>query len=144
MKVLLDTSVLVAALVEPHPEHLRALPWFAKGKSRTTELVISSHSIAELYAVLSTLPVSPRISPGLAWRLIHESVEPRVSIVPLSSSDYLATVKYMSDMGLSGGAVYDALIVKAAQKCGADRIVTFNMNDFKRVWPEGADRIVGP
>ena len=144
MKVLLDTSVLVAALVEPHPEHQRALPWFAKGKSRTTELVISSHSIAELYAVLSTLPVSPRISPGLAWRLIHESVEPRVSIVPLTSSDYLATIKHMSDMGLSGGAVYDALIVKSAQKCGADRIVTFNMNDFKRVWPEGADRIVAP
>ena len=142
MKVLLDTSVLVAALVEPHPEHLRALPWFSKGKS--TELVISSHSIAELYAVLSTLPVSPRISPGLAWRLIRESVEPRVFIVPLSSHDYLATIKHMSDMGLSGGAVYEALIVKAAQKCGADRIVTFNMSDFKRVWPEGADRIFAP
>jgi predicted nucleic acid-binding protein len=144
MKVLLDTSVLVAALVEPHPEHQRALPWLTKGKSRTTELVISSHSIAELYAVLSTLPVSPRISPGLAWRLIHESVEPRVSIVLLSSADYLATIKHMSDMGLSGGAVYDGLIVKAAQKSGAARIVTINMNDFKRVWPEGADHIVAP
>jgi predicted nucleic acid-binding protein len=144
MKVLLDTSVLVAALVEPHPEHQRALPWFTKGKSRATELVVSSHSIAELYAVLSTLPVSPRITPGLAWRLIHESVEPRVSVVPLSSSDYLATIKRMSDMGLSGGAVYDALIVKAAQKSGAARIVTFNVNDFKRVWPEGADSIVAP
>jgi predicted nucleic acid-binding protein len=144
MKVLLDTSVLVAALVEPHPEHQRALPWLAKAKSKSTELVVSSHSIAELYAVLSTLPVSPRISPGLAWRLIHESVEPRVSLVPLSSSDYLATIKYMSAMGLSGGAVYDALIVKAAQKSEAARLITFNVNDFKRVWPEGADRIVAP
>lgn len=144
MKVLLDTSVLVAALVEPHPEHQRALPWLTKGKSRTAELVISSHSIAELYAVLSTLPVSPRISPAHAWRLIHESVEPRVSLVPLSTSDYLATIKYMSDMGFSGGVIYDALIVKTAQKSGADRIVTFNVNDFKRVWPEGSDRIVAP
>jgi predicted nucleic acid-binding protein len=144
MKVLLDTSVLVAALVEPHPEHQRALPWLTKEKSRTAELVISSHSIAELYAVLSTLPVSPRILPGLAWRLIHESVESRVSIVPLSSTDYLVTIKHMSDMGLSGGAVYDALIVKAAQKGGVARIVTFNVNDFKRVWPEGADRIIAP
>ena len=144
MKVLLDTSVLVAALVEPHPEHQRALPWLSKNKPRASELVISSHSIAELYAVLSTLPVSPRISPGLAWRLIHESVEPRVSIVPLSSSDYLATIKHMSDLGFSGGAVYDALIVKAAQKSEAARIVTFNVNDFKRVWPEGADHIIAP
>ncbi len=144
MKVLLDTSVLVAALVEPHPEHLRALPWLTRPKSKSGELVISSHSIAEVYAVLSTLPVSPRISPGLAWRLIHESIEPNVSIVSLTSSEYMATVKRLSDLGLSGGAVYDALIVKAAQKSGADRIVTFNMNDFRRVWPEGANRIVAP
>jgi predicted nucleic acid-binding protein len=144
MKVLLDTSVLVAALVKPHPEHLRALPWLTRSKSKTNELVIASHTIAELYAVLSTLPVSPRISPGLAWRLIHESIEPNISIVSLTSSEYMATVKNLSDLGLSGGTVYAALIVKAAQKNGADRIVTFNTNDFKRVWPEGANRIVEP
>jgi predicted nucleic acid-binding protein len=90
------------------------------------------------------LPVSPRISPGLAWRLIHESIEPNVSIISLTASEYSATVKHLSELGLSGGAVYDALIVKAAQKSGADRIVTFNMNDFRRVWPEGANRIVAP
>ncbi len=144
MKVLLDTSVLVAALVEPHPEHQRALPWLTKAKSKSNEALISSHTIAEVYAVLSTLPVSPRISPGLAWRLIHESIEPRVTVVPLSTSDYFATIKHLSDLGLSGGAVYDALIIKAAQKSGADRIVTFNMNDFKRVWPEGASHIAAP
>ena len=144
MKVLLDTSVLVAALVKPHPEHLRSLPWLTKSKSKSNELVIASHTIAELYAVLSTLPVSPRISPGLAWRLIHESIEPNVSIVSLTSSDYSAIVKHLSDLGLSGGTVYDALIVKAAQKSGAGRIVTLNTNDFKRVWPEGANRIVEP
>ena len=144
MKVLLDTSVLVAALVEPHPEHLRALPWLTKSKSKSNDLVIAAHTVAEVYAVLSTLPVSPRISPGLAWRLIHESIEPNVSIVSLTSSEYIATVKRLSDLGLSGGVVYDALIVKAAQKSGADRIVTFNMNDFKRIWPEGTGRIVAP
>ncbi len=144
MKVLLDTSVLVAALVEPHPEHLRALPWLTKAKSKSNDLVMASHTIAEVYAVLSTLPVSPRISPGLAWRLIHESIEPNVSIVSLTSSEYIATVKRLSDLGLSGGVVYDALIVRAAQKSGADRIVTFNIHDFKRIWPEGASRIAAP
>lgn len=144
MKVLLDTSVLVTALVEPHPEHLRALPWLTSAKSKSSELVISSHTIAEVYAVLSTLPVSPRISPGLAWRLINESILSKVSVVSLTSSEYIATVKHLSDLGLSGGAVYDALIVKAAVKSGADRVVTFNMNDLRRVWPEGASRIVTP
>lgn len=144
MNVLLDTSVLVAALVEPHPEHQRALPWLTKAKTKSSDVMISAHTIAEVYAVLSTLPVSPKISPGLAWRLIRESVEPRVTVVPLSTSDYLATIKPLSDLGLSGGAVYDALIIKAAQKGGAERIVTLNMNDFKRIWPEGASRIIEP
>jgi predicted nucleic acid-binding protein len=144
MKAMLDTSVLAAALVEPHPEHLRALPWLAKTKPKSSELVISSHTIAELYAVLSTLPVSPRISPGQAWQLIHESIEPRVSIVSLTSSEYIATVKHLSELRLSGGAIYDALIAKAAQKSGADRLVTFNTKDFMRVWPEGQGRIVSP
>jgi hypothetical protein len=35
-------------------------------------------------------------------------------------------------------------IIKAAQKGGAERIVTLNVNDFKRVWPEGAGSIVEP
>jgi predicted nucleic acid-binding protein len=144
MKVLLDTSVLVAALVEPHPEHKRSFPWLSGTKSKSSEVVISSHTLAELYAVLTTLPVSPKISPGLAARLIHESVEPRATIVPLSTSDYLATIRRLSDLGFSGGAVYDALIIKAAQKSGADRIVTLNTRDFKRIWPEGTSRIVEP
>ncbi len=144
MKILFDTSVLVAALVDPHPQHHRAFPWLKKARKDEFELIVSAHSVAELYAVLSTLPVSPRITPGMAWRLIHESVEPYASIVSLSSSDYLTTIRRMSDLALSGGAVYDAVIAKAAQKSGADRILTFNVNDFKRVWPEGGERITAP
>ena len=65
-------------------------------------------------------------------------------IVPLLSSDYLATIKRMNDLGITGGAVYDALIVRAAQKSGASRIVTFNVNDYKRIWPEEPERITAP
>jgi len=144
MKILLDTSVLVAALVEPHPQHDRALPWLRKAKDEELELAVSSHTLAELYAVLSTLPVSPRITPGLALRLIRESVEPAASVISLSSSDYLTTIKRMSELGISGGAIYDALIVRAAQKAEADRVLTFNVSDFKRIWPEGAAHIAAP
>ena len=144
MKILLDTSVFVAALVEPHPQHSRALPWLAKARAGDFDLVVSAHTIAELYAVLTTLPVSPRITPGLAWRLIHEDVEAIASIVSLSTSEYFAVVRRMNDLGLSGGAIYDAIIVKAAQKGGANRVFTFNVSDFKRIWPEGAAHITAP
>lgn len=124
--------------------HNRAVPWLKKAKANEFELFAASHTIAELYAVLTTLPVSPRITPGLAWRLIHESVEPIATVVSLSSSDYLTIIKRMSDLGFSGGSVYDALLVKSAQKSEVDRILTFNVNDFKRIWPEGETHIAVP
>ena len=142
MKVLFDTSVLVAALVASHPAHERAIPLLKKAIDEKIDLIVSSHTLAELYAVLTTLPVSPRIAPGVARRLIHENIESVATIIALSSSDYLATVKHMSELGISGGAVYDALIVKAAQKADAKQLVTLNAGDFRRVWPEGKDHIV--
>ena len=42
----------------------------------------------------------------------------------------------MADLGLSGGTVYDALIAKAAQKSKVERLLTFNPDDFTRVWPD--------
>lgn len=141
IKVLFDTSVLVAAIVEPHPIHGQALSWLKRAKKKEFEFLISSHSLAELYAVLTTLPVNPRISPRTACHLIHEDIETSAKIIPLSSADYISTIRRMADLGLSGGCMYDALIAKAANKSGADRLLTFNVDDFKRVWPEGKNII---
>jgi len=144
MKVLLDTSVLVAALVGSHPAHDRALPWLVRAKEGRIDLVVASHSIAELYAVLTTLPLSPRITPGVARRLMQEDIESTATLIALSNAEYLAVVKRMSELGIPGGAIYDALIVKAAQKAEVKQIVTLNSGDFKRVWPEGKEHIAAP
>jgi predicted nucleic acid-binding protein len=144
MKVLFDTSVLVAALVRPHPLHERGLFWLKKARAQEFELIVSAHTLVELFAVLTTLPVSPRITPGLAWRLIHESVEPISSVVSLSISDYFSTIKHLSELAVPGAVIYDALILRAAQKTKADRVLTFNVKDFKRVWPDGEPRILEP
>lgn len=55
MRVLLDTSVLVAAMVEAHPAHERALPWLQRVEAGIDSGVVAAHSVAELYAVLTTL-----------------------------------------------------------------------------------------
>ena len=144
MKILFDTSVLVAALVQPHPLHERALFWFKKGVAKEFEIIISSHTFAELYAVLTTLPVSPRITPGLAWRLIQESIDPVSSVVSLSTSDYFSTIKRISHLGVPGAIIYDALILRAAQKSRADRVLTFNVKDFKRISSDGEPQILEP
>jgi len=137
MKTLFDTSVLVAAIVEPHPMHTRALPWLQRAKAGEIDFLVAGHTLAELYAVLTTLPLKPRVSPLTAWRLVHDNVETSAKIVSLSPSDYKDTVKHISELGLTGGIIYDALIVKAAQKSGVERLLTFNADDFIRLWPGG-------
>jgi len=144
MKVLFDTSVLVAAIIQVHPVHDRALPWLQRAKAGKVEFLVASHTLAELYAVLSTLPVSPRIPAATAWRLVKDNVQRAARIIGLSASDYRATLTHVSELGLSGGIIYDALIMKAALKGEADRLLTLNADDFRRAWPGREDIVFVP
>jgi len=144
MKILFDTSVIIAALVESHPMHQRAFPWLKQSKKNEFELIIACHTIAELYAVLSVLPTKPRISPAVAWRLVHENIETIGKIVSLTAAEYSSVIKKISERGLVGGITYDALIAKVAEKSKVEQLLTLNSDHFKRVWPEGEKIIVSP
>jgi len=144
MKILFDTSLIVAALVDTHPMHERAFPWVKRSKAKEFELVIAGHTLSELYAVLSTLPIKPRIPPSVAWRLIHENIESTAKIVSLTPAEYISTIRRMPELGIAGGTVYDALIAKVAQKSKVERLITLNTEHFRRVWPEGKKIICLP
>jgi predicted nucleic acid-binding protein len=144
MKTLFDTSVIIASLIEAHPMHHRAFPWLRQAKERDFELIVAGHTVAELYAVLSSLPTKPRISPAVAWKLIRENIAAVGKIVSLTATEYSAALMKISEMGLAGGITYDALIAKVAEKSKVERLLTLNSNHFKRVWPEGEEIIVSP
>jgi predicted nucleic acid-binding protein len=144
MKTLFDTSVIIAALVEAHPMHQRAFPWLKQANEKNFELIVAGHTVAELYAVLSALPTKPRISPAVAWRLVHENVETVARIVSLTAAEYSSVIKKISEQGLVGGITYDALIAKVAEKSKVEQLLTLNSDHFKRVWPEGEKIIVSP
>jgi predicted nucleic acid-binding protein len=103
MRVLLDTSVHVAAMVEAHPLHDNALPWLQRVKIRMHEGFVAAHSIAELYSILTTLPIQPRIPHVVARRLIRQSVITCCEVVPLSDEDYAAVIDHLSELGIVGG-----------------------------------------
>ncbi len=124
--------------------HALAFPWLARVKAGEVELFVSTHTLAELYAILTSLPLRPRLSPAVARQLIGEVSAAAAALVELSASDYTRVVTRMSELGLAGGVVYDALIAQAAEKSGVERLLTFNERDFRRVWPEGHGIIVKP
>lgn len=144
MTILFDTSVLVAALVKAHPLHERAVSWLKRAKTGEMTMVISSHTLAELYAVLTTMPVSPRISPDMAWRLIHENIEKTATVISMDAADYTETILRLKERGFSGGIVYDALIFFAAIKSKAATLLTLNAADFVRLKQQEDIKIIEP
>jgi len=141
VKALLDTSVLVPAFVGSLPRHAPALACYRTSLAEGNELFVAAHSLAEVYAVLTRLPVRPRISGGAARRIIRENIVARSRVVSLAARDHDAVLDRMADLGLTGGTVYDALIVQAALKAKVDKLFTFNAAHFRRVWPRAGDRL---
>jgi predicted nucleic acid-binding protein len=144
VKILFDTSVLVAAMVESHPHHALALPWLQRVQQKSEVGVLAAHTLAELYAVLTRLPVHPRIPPSVAVQLIRTNVLTICKVVALSGDDYITLLDHLANVGIMGGAVYDAVLLHTAQKANVDQIVTLNESDFRRVYPLLADRVVSP
>ena len=144
MKVLVDTSVLVAATVEKHSAHAVALPWLQRAKAGTITGLVAAHSLAELYSILTTLPIQPRILPAIAHQLIKHNILDHLEVVTLTKEDYAALIEYLSEAELLGGVTYDALILCAAWKANVDQVVTLNEKDFRRIYPGLSEKIVSP
>jgi predicted nucleic acid-binding protein len=143
MKVLMDTSVLVAGMLSDHVHHAHAQPWLHRAKAGAFEALVSGHSLAEVYSVLTRLPRTPRITPGEAGKLIQSNLASH-TVVTLSDKDYVKLIEDLADAGLAGGVVYDAVIARAAELANVDHLLTLNVSHFQRIWPAGVSRIVSP
>ena len=133
MDIFFDTTVLVAASVQNHPHFGRARPALQRVARGQDKGFISAHSTAEVYAVLTRLPVRPRILPLEALRLITENILPHFEQVGITKRDYLDALNIVGNGGWGGGKIYDALLLCSAAKCSVDRIYTFNLEDFRRL-----------
>jgi predicted nucleic acid-binding protein len=142
MKVLMDTSTIVAGVLPTHPQNAAAKAWLMKANARTFDFYISLHTIAELYSVLTRLPVKPPISPTQAHGLIHANILSCAQTVAIDETNYIDLVNHLSQAGFRGGIIYDAIIARAAELAQVDLLVTLNVSHFQRVWPGGASRVV--
>jgi len=66
-------------------------------------------------------------------------------LVPLSPKEYSKTIEDASSSDVRGGKIYDALLLTAAIKSGAERIYTFNVAHFLSIAPPNiGSQIVAP
>src|SRR5262249_53483914 len=141
-KVFFDTSVLVAALTRAHAHHPRALVW-VEACGKRVDGIVSWHGLAELWSVLTRLPVSPPVPPVLAERML-DRLRHRLRTVTVSPRAYRKALRRCSERGFRSGAVFDALHLVAAEEARAEMFLTFNADDFDRLVVEGGPRIVVP
>ena len=111
MKWLFDSSVLVAVFYADHVHHVPSARAF---RAATKEDFCAVHTLAEVYATLTGLPVRPRIT-GAEGIAIIKQIRDRLSLVALDDTEYVSALESASEK-IVGGAAYDALIAHCANE----------------------------
>jgi predicted nucleic acid-binding protein len=107
-------------MVETHPAHARALPWLQRIHAGAVVGIVAAHALAEVYAVLTRLPVHPRITPQLANQVITHNIIDHCTVIALNADDYIQILTDLAGSGLIGGVTYDALAVYTARQTAVD------------------------
>lgn len=129
-----DTSVLVAAFLSWHEHHRPALAALGKILKEEGEIGLPSPVLFETYSVLTRLPGAQRLAPAIALEILQKSLQgvSRLLPAPHTQWDVLAG---LADRLVTGGAVYDALILESIRQAGITRVLTLNVKHFRRLTP---------
>jgi predicted nucleic acid-binding protein len=119
------------------------LPWLQQVQTQAIQGIICTRTLAELYRVLTSLPIKPRLSPRITKQLIDTNLR-HFEIIPLTTEDYQQVVEQMVNLNIMGGVIYDALIAQIAIKHNIDQIVTLNAKDFTRLSNQIAQLVIVP
>ena len=141
MREFFDTSVLVAVFLGDHPHHKASANAFSEAAKERSSC--AAHSLAEVYATLTSLPIKPMIAPEQALLFLGD-VRSRLSLIALDEEEYFSTIERASERRISGGRVYDALLLRCAVKAKAETIYTWNLKHFQGLAPELASKIITP
>ena len=102
----IDTSVAVPLLVRSHSAHKAVVGWWAR-----RELALAGHALVETYSVLTRLPGDLRVGPLDAANLLAGRFAPPLL---MGEATALRLPHLLSELGIAGGATYDALVAFAA------------------------------
>jgi predicted nucleic acid-binding protein len=108
--VALDTSAAIPYVMRSHPAHLATRRHLA-GRP----VVLTTHSLAESYSVLTRLPGDARSTPATAAALL--AVNFPQSVAPTADVAHRLP-EVLAPINIAGGAVYDALVGLAAVAAG--------------------------
>lgn len=138
---LLDTTVLVAGLIDAHPQHSDGQRYLRDAIKAPDRYRCTTHAIAETFRVLVALPLAPRLDATGARMAIRVSLIPHLAPVALTAKDYDRALDVVCASELGAGAIYDALHLMAADRLGASYLITANLKHFRRLAEAAGTRV---
>ena len=131
MTTFLDTSVLVAGLIDFGPQSAPAQSVMqAVSERRVKAPATAWHCCLEFFSVSTRLPPEFRVPPADAARLLDGEVFARMAVYDLPPQDRQPMLQAIARDGVLGGRVYDAHIGEIARAAGAQVVITDNRRHF--------------
>ena len=134
MRVLVDTSCLVAAALPQHEHHAPTLADLTRRRAAGQTFVMAAHAVLEAYAVLTRLPPPHRLAPVDAAAVLQRNWASSESIA-LTGTETWRLLRQHAAAGTAGGRVYDGAIAACARKGKAGEILTWNVRHFGGAQP---------
>jgi len=100
MKVLFDTSVLIAALLNARPRHLIAIKCLGKANEKTIDGYGCTHAHSESYSIFTLFSIYPKISPSAAKTLLFQNILNNLKIIELDGENYKNIIEGLEKIAL--------------------------------------------
>jgi predicted nucleic acid-binding protein len=127
--ILLDTNVLVAAVVPQHDHHEPS----AAILLRTREMAVAAHSLAEFVNTMTRNRHYAWSGDAVDFQIAQ--FEKRIEVLALRSGQYASALREFALAGHRGPIVYDYLIGSHAMLNGIDRIISWNIRHMQPLFP---------
>jgi predicted nucleic acid-binding protein len=109
--IAVDTSVVVAGFASWHEGHSAAHAVLKQSPR------LPAHVALEVYSVLTRLPPPHRATAGVVVSFLKDRF--RSPVLTLSAEEQVELLETAADRGITGGALYDALVAATAKRAGA-------------------------
>jgi predicted nucleic acid-binding protein len=109
--IAVDTSVVVAGFASWHEGHGPAAAALARGPR------VPAHVLIETYSVLTRLPAPHRAPSDIVAAFLAQRF--RQTPLTLPPRSWPRLLDQVAELGVTGGAVYDALVAATARHAGA-------------------------
>lgn len=138
----LDTTVIVAGLLSWHEDHGRAaaaLEGLFSRQEPGPSVVVPLPALVESYSVMTRMPRPRRLLAREAYHLLREVFETKALVTAQEPTAGWEFLQQSAEQEVSGGAIYDRVILAAALSAGARRLLTLNLRHFQRLAPPGIE-----